>query len=865
MLDRPSEHQAIRSALEGRGRGVVVVGPAGVGKTTLTRMVTDSLATPVRWAACTESSQSIPLGAFAPWVGPGSDRDPIAMLAAARESLFAGGDAIVGVDDAQLLDQLSATLLHHIAVDGVGPIVATVRSGEPIPAAVTSLWKDGYLERLELQALSKEQSIALVESVLHGTLEDLSADALWESSGGNPLFLRYTVEGALQAGTLTSVHGVWQLRGDTAVHSGLAALVEARLDAAGPSALAPLKVLALCEPLDVDTLSELVGDDGLDAAEAAGFIQIVQDGPRLNTRFSHPMYGDVVRRRVGTATARRLRGRLADALGVQALETPAQRIRLALLQADSDRPADARFLVSAAKDAVSLANLPLGERLARKAFEAGGGMRAAELLSRALLWQGRPAEAEGILAVFDPDELNELELVQWGIPRLSTLFWAMAEVDRAHELLSLLDERVEYPALRQIVEATGSAVAVHENALVEGLETARTVLEDPDAPIQAVEFAAFATGLAMGVVGRGDEFEPIGARCRVDQKPTDGLIRAMIRYGDVLSLVHSGQLEAAEKRAAEYTQFTSTGQFTGWAIAKITDGLVGTYSGRFPDAIRAIEQALAALNAETSLPWRLPARLLLARAYAALGQADQAARVLWDAKEHTGTQVAIHVPALLIAESWLVAARSGDRAAVDAARKAAAAAGSGGQYALEAEALHHAARFGDRTVAPRLAALAKRVAGPVVDLQAAHAAAVSERDAARLDALSARFEDAGTLLSAADAAAQAAVIHEAAHDVRRAAESTSRATRLALACGRATTPALRAAVHPLPISEREREIALLVADGLTSREIAERLTVSQRTVEGHIYRMYIKLGVSDREGLAALVRAHLWGGRGPAA
>lgn len=174
---------------------------------------------------------------------------------------------------------------------------------------------------------------------------------------------------------------------------------------------------------------------------------------------------------------------------------------------------------------------------------------------------------------------------------------------------------------------------------------------------------------------------------------------------------------------------------------------------------------------------------------------------------------------------------------------------------LSATLLHHAARFGDRTVAPRLAELAGRVVGPVAGLQAAHAAAVADEDPDRLDELSARFEDVGVLLSAADAAAQAAVLHNAAHDVRRSAESASRATGLALACGRATTPALRAAVHPLPISEREREIALLVADGLTSRENAERPTVSQRTVENHIYRMYTKLGVSDREGLAALVRA----------
>ncbi|MGC7327512.1 helix-turn-helix transcriptional regulator, partial [Mycobacteroides abscessus subsp. abscessus] len=100
--------------------------------------------------------------------------------------LVADGDVVVGVDDAHLLDQLSATLLHQFAVDHAGHVVATVRNGEPVPDAVTSLWKDGYLQRFELQPFSKQQSIALIETVLGGTLEGLSADVMWESSGGNP-------------------------------------------------------------------------------------------------------------------------------------------------------------------------------------------------------------------------------------------------------------------------------------------------------------------------------------------------------------------------------------------------------------------------------------------------------------------------------------------------------------------------------------------------------------------------------------------------------------------------------------------------------------------------------------------------------
>jgi pimeloyl-ACP methyl ester carboxylesterase/DNA-binding CsgD family transcriptional regulator len=63
----------------------------------------------------------------------------------------------------------------------------------------------------------------------------------------------------------------------------------------------------------------------------------------------------------------------------------------------------------------------------------------------------------------------------------------------------------------------------------------------------------------------------------------------------------------------------------------------------------------------------------------------------------------------------------------------------------------------------------------------------------------------------------------------------------------------RVAVPVDNLSEREREILLLAAEGLDNTEIAERLTLSVRTVERHFQNVYLKLGLSGRTARAAAV------------
>jgi hypothetical protein len=105
-------------------------------------------------------------------------------------------------------------------------------------------------------------------------------------------------------------------------------------------------------------------------------------------------------------------------------------------------------------------------------------------------------------------------------------------------------------------------MAVHENRIAEGLVAAEQVLSDPHAPKQAVGFAAFSAGLAMPVAGRGRDFGPIAARCRVEQKSAEIMIGIMVRY--VLALTYTGLLDLADKRAADYADFSPAEQFLAW-------------------------------------------------------------------------------------------------------------------------------------------------------------------------------------------------------------------------------------------------------------------------------------------------------------
>ncbi|MGH3881102.1 MAG: response regulator transcription factor, partial [Actinophytocola sp.] len=91
-----------------------------------------------------------------------------------------------------------------------------------------------------------------------------------------------------------------------------------------------------------------------------------------------------------------------------------------------------------------------------------------------------------------------------------------------------------------------------------------------------------------------------------------------------------------------------------------------------------------------------------------------------------------------------------------------------------------------------------------------------------------------------------------------AASAGAEATRLGMAPLRSRCEALAASLSgtaPGPLTKREREIAVLVSQGLTSRQIAAAAHISERTAENHVQHILDKLGFANRAQIAAWVVA----------
>ena len=220
-------------------------------------------------------------------------------------------------DDVSLLDAASLALLGYLAAQGTMFLVATVRTGEPVPDLVTSLWRDGQLERIDLEDLSRVQLDTLLHLALGGPMESGAGREFWEVTRGNPMYVRELVLGGLESSALVERSGVWHLEDRLPSTTRLRDLVEQRIGLLPEQARSVVELLALCQPLELGYLEATAPPDVLESLERAGLVTIAIADQEVC--LAHPMHARVVRAamprsRVRAADYQTVRAALLDAL-----------------------------------------------------------------------------------------------------------------------------------------------------------------------------------------------------------------------------------------------------------------------------------------------------------------------------------------------------------------------------------------------------------------------------------------------------------------------------------------------------------------------------------------------------------------------
>ncbi|MFE7171681.1 LuxR C-terminal-related transcriptional regulator [Streptomyces sp. NPDC057616] len=290
---REDELELIRRSLTAGHHGIVVTGPAGSGKT---RLVTEAVRGSDRArAAGTPETRHIPFAAFAHLV-------PEAVSLHRAVQLLSGVRLLV-VDDAHLLDDASAALVHQLAVHGRTRLIAVAADGAPCPGAVSRLWTGELLPRLALEPLSREDTEQLLAAGVGGGLEPLTLNRLHHLCRGDLRLLRDLVDAAREHGLLTRATDTdaWSWRGPVPVTATVRERAARVLVDADPRERAELERLAFAEPLPLH-LADL-DLHLLENLEAGGLIRLDDHG---TVRLAHPLHGPVLRAAAGRLRAARL-------------------------------------------------------------------------------------------------------------------------------------------------------------------------------------------------------------------------------------------------------------------------------------------------------------------------------------------------------------------------------------------------------------------------------------------------------------------------------------------------------------------------------------------------------------------------------
>lgn len=855
--------------------GAIVLGSLGMGKTSLVEAVlvhTDS-PVPVMRLFCTPSLAKVPYGVLSPYLGSlRIIKGPVEVLREMNKTLTSGASGnyapVVVVEDAQNLDKESGFVLSLLVENAAMKLIAIgagVLDGDSPLATLTS---SAALSTIVVQPLDLNGAKVVAEEILDGRLSEGTARIIHASSGGNPSFVQAFVRSCLDQGILFQDRilaqenggetSVWVLaRPLPAVDHRLKDLVQEMQNLTSVEEQRTLEMLAMAGALPGKLLSRC----------GCPYRRLLDAGELKHSRDSvvsiaSEFHEAILRQIVGPERNAELYAQWEQERRVLELDpTPLQ----VLWGVELGMPFEQDQILRAVEQATDALDFDLALRLCTSTQIAAHSPDGALLEARILVGMGRYYSSRGLLVRLIEQTTDQEYLLK----AFNELMIVLSNLTVDTQDRGMIDQLWD----RRVAEI---GVTTDPSRLVEGQQVAEQLLE--------YWRLLNAPGAARPPVS---DLEDLLADSRMT---SEGRIIILSLLSDLHSI--EGRCDTALDYARQALNDLRTNPRLEGAYRLKIDFRVGwnlLFAGRYGEAASFIESCegssirLIVRRQGTLALLRGLADLMQGRARSAIGELAEAITELrlrdpaqllslaLNLYEWALKRIGVNATSSISGDSRGLQGESGNiphgSAEVLSGRRLfsrAVATASGNESRpdtiatfplIEREVLLlESAQLDDETLAghpaqKRLERLLPMQEGPRPRFIAR---LVALREQSDLDALEELGRDAvqhGEYQIGLEALTRTALRYAAAGEQRGCGAILRQVGRILdeenLTAGKFVARALALT----ELTAREKEIVDLAKSGINNAGIARTLTVSQRTVEGHLYRVFAKLGISERSEL----------------
>lgn len=865
----------IMTALTETAGGVLVTGHPGMGKTLLAthalkELTGDPLIISLRCSAALARSPYGALNVLLNDLEPAYLEHPVLVLSGLIRLLRERGrgrTVYLLLDDAGEIDELTAVAVAQIARNGTARIVLTCSVPHRLSAELSGLREDGYLTRIDLKPLSFQDAVEWLEEGMGAKVSHAAVRNLWTTSGGNPQYLKLLALQHAKAGSLGLHDGVWVLSAGSRNHgTAITDLIATHLGKLAITGRSVLEILSMADTVPLEILLNLADADDVDALEELGLLA-VEDSISRRVRIQNRLVADVVRQRVPLGRSSQLR-QMVMAAARQVRPQPAMDLSLASWALDCGAVLEPETALAAAKIANNSWDPHLALRLVRAIPGRETAAPAVIEEAAALVVLGKPEEAMQVLhhhRQLCPNAPNSLTTAGLLLAESGAQRARPGCAGRSDECLAKA-RGILYPETGNMPEnrpgqvqgeahrlqgfrqrlVLGELAAEGDRGRYRDL-AARINIEFASGNIYSQESRLVASSWlceAWALTGRQTEAQELGNHLQV-QCVRPGIAPAAAHAA--LTRVHyacllSGSWDEAAETLKTVNLIPTSGFDENRHATDVWEAISVCFQGRGRDALELLVPAISQLRIKDSDGVIGLATAAAAYAAALQGNSDRATELLRRGGPSTWT-VPWKLSRTVKYFTALARAETGERlAAADDLVRLADEDRNAGTVSHEMLCLSSAVRLGNRAIAGRLLEAARRNQGPLAGVCNVYARAVLTGSPVGLLAAAELAVDIQNDRFALDIAES--VLESDPQLLDR--NLTHQAKQIVASCRHRLRAPQSADEGVQTLTDRELQIARLAAGGVSNKSIASELHVSIRTVEGHLYKVYGKLKISER-------------------